>query len=775
MDSAQSPTVEKFIQQIVSPLSWESIFEWPPDVFAATSALLKRTGAYRHVVSPPDQHPWPPGRTPSLHEWNTWTAEAAKVWNAWIAREPRRRGSMPEAVRQVQKAIEGAWRTVSVEALAGVKSASPEAVRLLCESILTLHSLADTACQGFGTPTSPDGNVELQFLADHMLAVRGSLSRLAQAKGRVLPKMRTSQTGLTLRSLSLYVTWQETEVDVAWRSVPWVQPQENTLNVLIVPWPYHIEPHCFKPCEHPDGQRTNGPDRYFTYDPRTKFNPNLVIGAIDACRSRGKVHLLVLPELALSHDELMRLKQVLSAQLEPDAVPIVIAGVRDWRDSDEVGAQCNCVVISALFAGRWYDLRQDKHHRWRLDRRQVRQYNIGGTLASDRAWWEHIEVKRRTLSVLAPTGWLALCPLICEDLAQMEPLAEVLRGVGPTLVVALLLDGPQVPERWSARYASVLADDPGTSVLTVTAFGMVRRSIRDGQLAPSDDQASRTVGLWRDKINGFRPLVLEAEGRADDVGLLLTLAAEWQEEFTADGRRDHGSASCFAISGVHRVKASEVTVPSEEDKRLVGVSDNWRGFAQDRDLLELTTLCQVVDSSLDASRDEWSRIMSAAQDPGAKGAGVAARRLQPFLGERSYRADEVKFSDAYLRRLLEHSSIASSQQDGAASSRPARAPRDLLQRWTRIVQVVEGELNNGASERDLGVGLTLDDDQRTRVKVVVLNTVLWAIANRLEKHRARGVLTTDGAKLRREVQRLLGTNWIKGGDFAIPADGSGPA
>ena len=47
------------------------------------------------------------------------------------------------------------------------------------------------------------------------------------------------------------------------------------------------------------------------------------------------------------------------------------------------------------------------------------------------------------------------------DLAQPDPVASIIRQVGPSLVIGLLLDGPQLAERWPARYASVFADDPG--------------------------------------------------------------------------------------------------------------------------------------------------------------------------------------------------------------------------------------------------------------------------------------------------------------------------
>ena len=61
--------------------------------------------------------------------------------------------------------------------------------------------------------------------------------------------------------------------------------------------------------------------------------------------------------------------------------------------------------------------------------------------------------------------------LICEDLARSEPCHSAVRSVGPNLVFVLLMDGPQIASRWSARYATSLADDPGSAVLTLTSRG----------------------------------------------------------------------------------------------------------------------------------------------------------------------------------------------------------------------------------------------------------------------------------------------------------------
>ena len=59
---------------------------------------------------------------------------------------------------------------------------------------------------------------------------------------------------------------------------------------------------------------------------------------------------------------------------------------------------------------------------------------------------------------------MVLASIMCEDLAQIDEVADVMRSVGPTIVITPLLDGPQLSSRWAARYASVLADDPWSAV-----------------------------------------------------------------------------------------------------------------------------------------------------------------------------------------------------------------------------------------------------------------------------------------------------------------------
>lgn len=128
---------------------------------------------------------------------------------------------------------------------------------------------------------------------------------------------------------------------------------------------------------------------------------------------------------------------------------------------------------------------------------------------------------------------------MCEDLARTDPCQASIRSVGPNILIALLMDGPQISGRWPERYAMGLADDPGTSVLSVTSMGLIRRSNK------TLGKASTTVALWRDSKTGTRELSLGFEEKA----LVLKLKSSQVEEETLDGRRDGGSSHIWKFVG----------------------------------------------------------------------------------------------------------------------------------------------------------------------------------------------------------------------------------
>lgn len=123
-------------------------------------------------------------------------------------------------------------------------------------------------------------------------------------------------------------------------------------------------------------------------------------------------------------------------------------------------------------------------------------------------------------------------------------MADIIRAVGPNLVMALLMDGPQTKERWAARYATVLADDPGCSVLSLTSSGMAQLS-----RPATGPSRSRVVALWKDAFRGATEIELPAGCDA----VAVSLSIRYREEFTADGRGEDSNAAFPILSGVHPI------------------------------------------------------------------------------------------------------------------------------------------------------------------------------------------------------------------------------
>ena len=158
---------------------------------------------------------------------------------------------------------------------------------------------------------------------------------------------------------------------------------------------------------------------------------------------------------------------------------------------------------------------------------------------------------------------------MCEDLAENDQVAEVIRAVGPTGVITVLLDGPQLTSRWAARYASVLADDPGSAVLTLTSFGMVQRS------RPRDREPSRVVALWKDPEQGLREIPLEPGAEA----VLVTGCGSPATRRSADGRWPVDTGTHLYDVAVHQIHAfdgdsgSPPTQAGETVPRVLDVAD----------------------------------------------------------------------------------------------------------------------------------------------------------------------------------------------------------
>jgi hypothetical protein len=192
----------------------------------------------------------------------------------------------------------------------------------------------------------------------------------------------------------------------------------------------------------------------------------------------------------------------------------------------------------------WRHVSQHKHHRWRLDSSQISQYHLAGALDPSMSWWEAIAIPRRSLQVV-DEGVVTIVPLLCEDLARLQPVTELVRSIGPSAVITLLLDGPQLASRWTARYAGVLADDPGSAVCTLSSYGMVRRC------RPPGYPTSNVVALWKDPSGGLTEIALDDGAHA----VLIVTNAETGDRHTADGRHHTGSQVGFTLAAVLPIRA----------------------------------------------------------------------------------------------------------------------------------------------------------------------------------------------------------------------------
>jgi len=400
--------------------------------------------------------------------------------------------------------------------------------RRLCAAIINLLSASDSASYGIGiyfpdgSRTGKKGQDKFLEKADGRLldTLNDKLGstvciKVHQSKGRVLPKMHTPQNGLTIRSFSHHLAFSVApDISPAWLNAG-VDDGDHKFNILVVPWPDVINPNQFRP-----SRKVNVSDEIegasyglFTYaaskGPAASFINRLIT---DAKRRIGPVDAIVFPELAMSEIEFARLSKTIGTGR------LLVAGIgREAMEPFKSGQNEAILQVPVPFWGGQVHTqsRQSKHHRWKLTKSQVLQYGIGQNLHPSVNWWEHINLEHRTITFVTLREWLTTSVLICEDLARPDPIGDVLRAVGPNLIIALLCDAPQLIGRWPGRYAGALADDPGSSVLTVTSSGMANLS----QPQPGRTNKCRTIALWRDAKAG----VQEIELAPDAAAVLLNL------------------------------------------------------------------------------------------------------------------------------------------------------------------------------------------------------------------------------------------------------------
>src|SRR5262249_7061518 len=152
--------------------------------FALTDVILKRSEAYRFILSKRSDMKWPPS---GVQKWTDVIDETARQWSECVE-DPER--VLPALLRDE-------WRVFRDRGDTALERLAEGHDWRMCEALLTLHTLADEACSGLGVAFDrADGRGGLyRARGRELLARTGSLSRIAAHVMRVLPKIRTPANG----------------------------------------------------------------------------------------------------------------------------------------------------------------------------------------------------------------------------------------------------------------------------------------------------------------------------------------------------------------------------------------------------------------------------------------------------------------------------------------------------------------------------------------------------------------------------------------------------
>jgi hypothetical protein len=530
--------------------------QWPGDAFAVACSLLQRSGALRSMG------------TSYLNRSGVELDARAK--SIRLQAEDWRRHAARHQDYQVVKDL---WKNgitkilrVPVGNIGCFDESSIDGCHGSCEALIELCSLADETFGGHGIldltersigDLNDDQIADLDFkrMVDNLLLNKHNRDRLGATlcyeldpqRVRVLPKAQPPQNGLSTRSLSAYIALCP-PVNVP---VRWIQNKSTEIdgiasgdkcNLLLIPWPFTVVPSQFHDCNLDSQNRNVG---WFGYTPMPdSHEPVKVVKALveKANDSVGKPDIVVMPETSLTETQHLLVREYLASQ----RIPLIAGVIKTSSVHDKLGE--NYAEVS--FPEGIEDLesiRQSKHHRWKIDSSQIECYGLANQLGLSRTWWEGISLEDRSINFFVLRDWLCSCVMICEDLARLDPAGQFVRAVAPDLVIALLFDGPQIATRWPAYHATVLADDPGSSVLTLSCLGMTRLSRPIN--VPEIDKSRNVVGMWRDPRKGS-VLIDIPEGK---VAAMLTIVRSKSICYTADGRTNSLNDGAPRFAGLNYV------------------------------------------------------------------------------------------------------------------------------------------------------------------------------------------------------------------------------
>jgi hypothetical protein len=208
---------------------------------------------------------------------------------------------------------------------------------------------------------------------------------------------------------------------------------------------------------------------------------------------RERVHVALLPETCVLPEVAEAFRAALIANYAAQAgephLRLFLVGVLAARRNE----------VRALSGAGHRLLVQTKQQPWRLDVRQQRRYGIVDDLCGEGAPVdrdEDLQLEARRISALDDPGFGRLIVLICEDLQRCDPARRIAVDVGPTTVVAPVMDYALRADRWAAAAAAQLAVEPGARVLVVSSASLTALARRDDGQHPWPPGVGWVASPW---------------------------------------------------------------------------------------------------------------------------------------------------------------------------------------------------------------------------------------------------------------------------------------
>lgn len=543
---------------------------WPPDAFAVAALLLERAGVYQ-LLSPGTSDlfdsPWktidPSTKTRWMAAGDQWRLNprvpdlVRQLWDQLLHDGSTAIfGKFPGMGNPISPWIEAAIGILIIADQASVEagylkaSSDLESIGWVAQTIIKFEKVWQDRLRERQKLPPADGHL---LVGSHTYSVTQMASQDLVA---VQPKAKTSQVGATLRTMThnlallpppsrMAATWQ--------RTTGGTTSDALGLNLLLVPFPYEIEPEWFEGIEEfqVDGSGTKTSRGWGWFDLRQKWLPadkQIFVDFVSALIRKaeladGEVDGVIFPEYSVSWEYHEALVEHLAAK--HPGVEFVVSGSRTNCEANEG----NFAITSSIGQ---HDGRpsiqtnsRGKHHRWRLDKGQIETYGLDQRLNPALMWWEGIALHRRQVHTHVFRNASCFTTFICEDLARSDPGHETVRALGPSIVFCLLMDSVQIKTRWPARYATGLSEDPGTSVLTFTSRALIHRANEvegDRESKRSPEKRARgeayaraanwAVAMW--KNDTAEPVELHCP--PGDQAILLSLKSKMVSETTYDDR-----------------------------------------------------------------------------------------------------------------------------------------------------------------------------------------------------------------------------------------------